>query len=366
MQVSCQTNFYYSTWNWGTLTTYGDTSALAATQTSASCVPCPIGCTTCEEIANPGTCLNVNCLTCGNSFTIDIYTKSGCPNRNYCKCKLSGQYPQFNQTNCRACSALITACTTCAPHTWAGTYCAQCNLGYYPAPGNLPRSCIGCPAGCTACSSATVCTGCSGILVMIGGVCICDPTQNLFYSSGTCVICSSAITNCATCLATGLLTTCTACISGFYPSSTTCVPCNTYCLTCTSTLCTLCSSSTFIVAGQSCVCNNTGQMFFDNTTSTCLTCSAFIADCQTCDNTTGTLTCLLCDPGFYFDGTACVACVSLCVNCTTGTNCFACQTTFITDGSTCFCDSANNFILDAGTGTCVLCQFLIANCLTCV
>jgi hypothetical protein len=203
---------------------------------------------------------------------------------------------------------------------------------------------------------------------MVGGLCQCDSTQNLYYDSvtGTCVVCSTAISSCTSCLATGLLTTCLTCVSGYYPDGTTCVPCNNYCLTCTNTTCTLCSSSTFTISGQDCICDNTQQLFLDTMTSTCLICSSFISNCQTCDNSTSTLTCLLCADGYYYDGAICQTCISLCVNCTTAVNCFACEATFITDGTSCFCDTVNNYILDSITGTCVLCSYLIAGCQTCI
>ena len=202
---------------------------------------------------------------------------------------------------------------------------------------------------------------------MVGGFCQCDSSQNLFYdaTSGTCTLCSIAVVECTSCVSTGLLTTCLACNNGFYPDGSACVPCNAYCLSCNNTTCLLCVSSTFTISGMDCICDNTHQLYLDNMTSTCVACSALISNCQTCDNSTFTLTCVQCLIGYY-DGVGCQPCQPLCLNCTSAVNCFSCQATFITDNTSCFCDTANNYILDNVTNSCVLCQYLIVGCQSCV
>jgi proprotein convertase subtilisin/kexin type 5 len=107
-------------------------------------------------------------------------------------------------------------------------YC--CSLGEYSSP--TLRQCLPCESGCEVCTSSSTCLACS---------------SGYYLSSSNCYSCQ---TSCSACLN---MATCTGCSNGFYlnSSSTTCQLCATNCLQCDSYSCKKCNSG-FYPNGKDC------------------------------------------------------------------------------------------------------------------
>lgn len=134
-----------------------------------------------------------------------------------------------------------------------------------------------CTAGCSDCSNG-YCSACySGYML--------DPNTN------TCLICGE---NCLTCDVTNTKL-CFTCAVGSFLSGTSCLPCDTMCVSCSGTA----------KSCQSCP----PSEFFDITTSQCSSCPR---NCATCSDGS---TCTLCRNGFALSGTTCRSCVISCSTC---------------------------------------------------
>jgi hypothetical protein len=371
--LTCISGTMANYWNWTALLAVTDQNSLKASTTTLTCMPCPIGCLTCQNVTGVSSyCWNAYCLTCDSQYNIAVRTDySSCTNRQYCKCKTAGQFQNSANGNCQACSSVILNCISCSAHEWAGTFCTQCATGFYGSGGNMPRICSPCSPGCTVCTSSTSCSTCGSSFVKVSGACVCNTSQNMFFNSatGTCTSCSTAITYCTSCTgSTGTSTVCASCSAGFYPSSTTCVSCQPLCTSCTSSSCTACTDSSFVISGPACVCDATAEMFLSTTLNTCLACSTLIPSCVDCSGSNSSaLTCVACISGYYFDGSSCLQCTPKCDACANGTSCNNCTATFIYDNvtGTCVCDSANDYVLNPAGTACVQCSFFISYCSTC-
>lgn len=362
--LTCTGATYSSTWNWTaiSLRTTGPSGG-----STTACMPCPIGCLTCTAWTAGSPCYNVTCTACNtaNGFTME---NEPCSNKA-CKCP-SGKWPNVTTGTCQVCATVIPGCASCNTiYNYGGTYCTSCSPGYYKQSGSYPRQCYSCATGCKTCSSGTVCSACNTGFILVSSVCQCNTTQLLYYNAGTgtCTTCVSAYANCVSCTGSVLVTTCTGCTNpGFFLNTTTgtCQACGTYCSACTAVACTTCTSSTLIPSGSTCACNATAQMFVNASSSSCAACSTFQPHCATCvANGTG-VSCSVCSGGYFPVSGVCTACIAYCNTCTDTTSCSTCTGNFIFNGTSCACNSTADYIYSGGT--CVLCTLLIPNCDTCV
>lgn len=118
-------------------------------------------------------------------YSYATYSCSGCTassyvdSRNFCQsCSAGG--------NCLTCN--ISGCVTCdnsSPvfRNLSGSTCI-CNIGYYDAAGTC-LLCSSVLSNCTRCNSATVCTNCSPPFTVSGGVCVCPASTYLIYGNCT-------------------------------------------------------------------------------------------------------------------------------------------------------------------------------------
>jgi len=104
---------------------------------------------------------------------------------------------------------------------------------------------------------------------------------------------------------------CVTCATGYYLiSPSTCQPCNSYCMACTSTLCNSCMTG-YTKSGANCIANAIGS------------CPTLISNCLSC--TTSPLVCTLCISGYYPASSSCIQCSSNCNNCDSS-GCTICNT----------------------------------------
>lgn len=355
--------------------------------TATSCSSCSsiiANCKTCTQ-TSPGTA--VLCSVCNAGFYL-VTDKKSCPACSYaciscttatpclackstfvlvggvCICNNTASPPlylKYSAITCLVCSSIFSNCVSCAPSPANSnvTNCTACASGYSLA--TNAQSCIKCPSYCLACTSTTVCITCFATFTLSSGTCKCDATAN-FYLSTTlkkCVLCSVLITNCLTCTPNATKTTqilCSACNSGYYTNLTACLPCRTYCKTCTSaTVCTTCIP-TFSLISSVCQCDATAQMFLAPSATVCQSCSLFVKHCTTCVNASvTTVNCTVCSAGYFIASVSlCSACPSSCTACTGTLSCTACVTGYDLTNGTCICGPS-----------CLACLALAPYCTSC-
>lgn len=159
-------------------------------------------------------------------------------------------------------------------------------------------------------------------------VCRCPSGSFQSSTTQTCLACSVAIPNCASCVVDSsghFGATCATCSSRYFGSATTtatdgfttCSPCTFGCLTCTgsATNCSTCASGFRVSAGV-CVCATAGT-FYNSLTLTCQTCATIYPNCATCVQNGSVTTCTVCASKYYLSSNGtCVACTTYCLNCT--------------------------------------------------
>lgn len=112
----------------------------------------------------------------------------------------SGQY--LSGSSCLYCSSAMPGCSACS----SASVCTTCFSGYYKS----GSKCAECPAGCSACSSSTTCTACDSGYTLSSGKCIkpCDSNcSSCDTSTGKCNTCKTAYFK-------NTLGKCTACPTG--------------------------------------------------------------------------------------------------------------------------------------------------------
>ena len=111
-------------------------------------------------------------------------------------------------------------------------------------------------------------------------------------------------------------------------------------------------------------------MFYSPATLGCISCSALISNCATCQRNGGSLTltsCVTCANNYYLSGNTCLLCDIRCSTCSGPTTCSACSTNLVVVGSFCACDTVTDPTLSyyATNNMCLSCTTLLSNCLTC-
>ena len=187
------------------------------------------------------------------------------------------------------------------------------------------------------CSSATVCTNCSAVnnfVMDASGDCVCDTAANFVFSSP--------------------LSTCICTAGRYLTSNGTCDPIplcpanNSGCITCASSVCTLCdTASGFVSSSPYCLCDV--GLYFDG--AGCLTCNATEPACVECLSDVLCIQCVAnftliegqcsCLPQFYqFDTDTCLECTVGCLQCTGPAACSLCDAnaSFLLVGGMCQCE----------------------------
>ncbi|TNJ26544.1 pVSP [Giardia muris] len=161
---------------------------------SNACTACPANCATCSDADTCDTCKTgydtpaSKCNTCASGYKPDS----------------SGSITQcFDCTSCDHCTEASQAntCKTCATGYAVGTgKCDACASGYLPDANNA--NCYSCSVpNCVQASADGTCSGCA----------------DEYFLDTTCKKCSAG---CKTCT-DATVTTCSACMPGYHPNSTT-------------------------------------------------------------------------------------------------------------------------------------------------
>ena len=135
----------------------------------------------------------------------------------------SGQY--LSGSRCLYCSSAMPGCSACS----SASVCTTCLTGYYKS-GN---KCYECQTGCASCSSSTNCSSCESGYTLSGGKCI-KPCDSGCYSCDT---------------STGK---CNTCKSGYFKNNLgKCTACPTGCSSCSSSSsCSKCASGYTMIGNQ--------------------------------------------------------------------------------------------------------------------
>ena len=316
-----------------------------------------------------------------------------------CSC---GSYSCLNN-NPADCNVCDSSCGEFCSGT-ASTDCLNvqnlCSPYYYDAATGKCDSTILEIPDCSVQVSSTVCSSCnSGYYLSVAqdGCCL----YRYYYSSGSCLACSS---DCYTCSG-ALSTQCLSCVSGasvagngacqcstgYYTSSSSplaCTACNSNCLSCsggTSSDCLSCVTGASVTSGV-CQCNNgyyqsqSSPLVCTSCDSTCLTCNGGTSsNCLTCvTSATATAGVCTCNSGYYPSQSsplACTACDPTCVTCSGGTSsdCLDCVAAATASSGVCLCNAgyypsqASPLICTACEPTCATCNGgASSSCLTCV
>lgn len=306
-------------------------------------------CSTCSTLTNCTTCIDTKFLMNGACY-------SSCP-PNYVAVNQICVYQQ-----------------TCTGYILNNTCLANCPYGTYSLEINGINTCQPCSTSCLSCVSSTSCLNCASgtFLLTVNTSTVSNANQNettcvslcplsTYMDNGQCLSCKSPCNQCSLINGQILCVTCAAgfyylngnclatCPSGYYQSvaSLSCVPCLSFCLTCTnSTGCLTCSNS--IYTAPACTGNCSSGNFWSTTTngcsachSTCATCyGATSSQCTACKNVSGVVYQLfgsqcvtVCPNGYYSAGSICYSCtVANCVTCLNNVlsaNCTVCSAGYI-------------------------------------
>jgi proprotein convertase subtilisin/kexin type 5 len=245
-----------------------------------------------------GTCVN-NC-----NFLDGFYRDQSSPPFDYCRpCHPS----------CKNCSGpSLTECTECANGLFElGSICVDpCPIGKFGDTGANPHTCVDCGINCDVCTSATVCTQCKTLKYLVPHATLTDVTchddcssnpATFPNTSGVHFSCTPCPAGCSACTSATVCTACEGtfnllndlchppCSAGQYQNLGTglCAACPTGCATCTSpTVCQSCSTN-FTQIGSGCFADCTSNQFM-NGAGTCINCPN---GCDTCTSLNNCLTC---------------------------------------------------------------------------
>ena len=139
---------------------------------------------------------------------------------------------------------------------------------------------------------------------------------------------------------------------------TSCDPCGSHCLTCSSPASCLiadCAATFTIVVGGDCFCDNS-TVFYDSSSDQCQSCTFFDTNCLTCSTFANSLgvTCSNCASGFFIQTNTinpfCSSCPLYCTTCTSSTLCDTngCITGYLWNNThlNCSCDTANQYFIN--------------------
>lgn len=194
-----------------------------------------------------------------NCFDCDEVLTSGAVSGAICTDCVSPFYA--NSTgSCITCDDATWNCADCEEDGNGSFECTTCNDGFWLNATN--HRCVGCPANCATCSSATVCLTCTS-------------ASYYLHSNDTCVLCTVNNTSYATCSYNSGDLEPLSCIDGFYLDESGLL--NT-CNNCTAANAAYqhCTSPTFALT-----CSDGYYLVSDD----CVTCSGIDINWATCDDT---------------------------------------------------------------------------------
>ena len=168
---------------------------------------------------------------------------------------------------------------------------------------------------------------------------------------------------------------CNICNAGYFSDGlggcTACTTVDTYCSSCTSSVCNGCTSPYNLDANGNCVCNATSLQFM-GTGGACVACDIAISNCDTCTvDVTGATHCSLCKDGSFQTS------LTVCTPCDPTKNCATCASTSITYCDTCLptytmmslgvcgCNTTAQIVYYAATLGCAACAIVYPGCTNC-
>ena len=225
--------------------------------------------------------------------------------------------------------------------------CSICTTGFSLVNGTCQQICS---TGCQNCSSSTVCNTCFSVFV--------------YLSNNKCPTCPNSPA-CVTCMPSNP-NTCTLCNNGYYLSVGNCLPCQSYCKTCTSaTLCTTlynqngftlisinathnapasCSKGCMICSGSNpAICSQCKTGLYLTQEGICRPCTA-ASLCASC-LPSNPAQCLSCYPGtFIGNNSVCISCSFPCTSCTNNNpnECSTCAQGYVLIISNKTCELSSN------------------------
>ncbi|EAR96178.2 surface protein (macronuclear) [Tetrahymena thermophila SB210] len=319
---------------------------------------------TCLTCSGPG---KNQCITCKNNYYIsdkNNYCVSSCDSNQYIDSTSPQKY-------CRSCMSNCQACTY-------SNNCQACYISYY----YTGSQCAPCDNTCYSCSGPgkNQCTKCQNnyyISEKLNNYCDpnCDINQAQFIDSSNPnqKYCRKCITNCKNCINN---TSCTTCIDSYYPSGSSCAPCDNTCYSCSGpgkNQCTKCQNNYYISEKLNNYCDPncdlTQGQFIDSSNPNQKYCRKCINNCNNCTNNTS---CTKCIDSYYISGNTCAPCDNTCYSCTgPGKNqCTKCQNNYyISEKLNNYCDpncdlNQGQFV-DQSNPDQKYCKKCISNCKNC-
>ncbi|BFU26633.1 protein kinase, putative [Entamoeba histolytica HM-1:IMSS-B] len=316
----------------------------------STCFDCMFQSDFCTECNGTRYLVNNECKECSTSFGKNCRK---CDEESGCTDCPSGN--QMNSKICQPCNNFDPNCLLCS-----NNQCQSCSNGFYIANNGKCNSCLKNTAtlgnNCLECIS-NVCYKCSngspGQYTLLGGKCVtcpekyshckqcndrqclsCEENTGYYYSNGECKQCSSH------CLSCSNSNTCTKCQDGYYLSGKKCVSCSTRnCKLCDVNSCFSCLENSYLSKGI------------------CTTCQNKYPLCLQCSWTTTSTSCVLCSPGYWFNGNSCVKCNENCgtEGCVSSSQCINCKEGYIFDRNNHCVDAKSEHCEKASNSYCLKC-----------
>ena len=358
-----------------------------------SCMPCPVGCLTCNSATN--------CTSCTDQA---MYLSVN----NLCICA-DGYY--LNGTNCLPCGngcdmcSSATSCSACTdPNTMviiSNSNTCGCKNSSYSFSFDK-KLCLSCPLSCTSCGfdnfNEPTCDGCQDPNMDVSNICNCIAGYFLPINQLKCLLCSTQLNFCSMCAFQGTNLICTACGNNTILVNPTTCGCQTgygystvssACKNCPVSACASCTFNTNDVATcQTCVdskmipanlCACGSGYYMSSSAPVCIKCSLACANCAL---NQATLQCLSCiDPtsqslvnnacsctnsNYYMlnDGSKCTSCGNLCTSCVADVNnnpiCSSCFSNAVVINGACVC--ATGYYYNTTNSACVACPVTCSAC----
>ncbi|EAR92882.2 transmembrane protein, putative (macronuclear) [Tetrahymena thermophila SB210] len=279
-----------------------------------------------------------NCTRCATNF---ILTQNGDGSISCVRSCLQNQYVSTNPSTCVDCNK--SKCLFC----YSDNRCMACTNNYYlyvnPSDPNN-STCQQCDSRCSSCYGPNVnqCYSCTAGNYLLNNSCLTS-SQCLalggYYTDDLKQLCSSCYPLCKSCL-TSNQQQCLSCISGYFLSNNSCIPCDPSCLTCgtSSTSCLSCFSGYFLnQATNKCIKSSDScpsGFYQDNISNSCKSCQT---PCSTCSGPS-IFECTKCVNGYYYNQSSIIKCIQCSQSCQL---CHS-QQDQITNKLTQVCDTCSN------------------------